>query len=236
MTAVALPLPLTGAQAAHAPFGRRLAALALDAAILACVLWALALGARMMTGVDPLLVLPWGEPGIVAVERHFVALEDERLYDNTGHRRVELHAETRRYADGTVRLYSVAEGIVTLDDGHVENVRSELLIGRNFRALLLLVAAQAAIFALPFAYFAAFEAGPRQATPGKILFGLKVVDRDGERLRPGRALARQTLKVFEILSTGFGYALAFMTGSGQAFHDILAGTRFVSAETKREGR
>ncbi|MFN8760628.1 MAG: RDD family protein [Tagaea sp.] len=234
--AVALPLPLTGARAAHAPFGRRAGALAIDAAILAVILWALALGARGLTGVDALLVLPWREAPVVSVDRQFVALEDERLYDNSGHRRVTFHAETRRYADGTLRVYSIGEGTVTLDDGSVENVRSELLVARNGRAYLLLVAVQVVGVMLPFVYFAAFEAGKRQATPGKRALGIKVTDRDGARMGPIRALARQVLKLCDVATTGFGYALAFMTGSGQALHDILAGTRVVTAEPDREGR
>jgi uncharacterized RDD family membrane protein YckC len=234
--AIALPLPLTGVRATHAPFRRRFAALAIDAAILVAALWALAVGAKALTGVDPLLVLPWREAAVVSAERDFVALEDERLYDNSGHRRVEFHAVTRRYADGTVRIYSVGEGVVTLDDGQVENVRSEILIARNGRAYLLLIAVQIVGVLLPFLYFAAFEGGRHQATHGKRALGLKVVDRDGNRLGWGRAFARQVLKLCDVVTTGFGYALAFMTGSGQALHDILAGTRVVAADTKPEGR
>lgn len=234
--AIALPLPLTGARATHAPFGRRLAALAIDAMVLAGLLWALALGARSLTGIDPLLVLPWREAPVLSVEREFVAREDERLYDNSGHRSVEFHAEKRRYADGTVRVYSVAEGVVTLDDGQVEKVRSEILVARNGRAYLLLIGVQIVGVLLPFFYFAAFEGGRWQATPGKRALGLIVTDRDGKRMGRGRALARQFLKLCDVVTTGFGYALAAMTGSGQALHDILAGTRVVTAETDREGR
>lgn len=234
--AIALPLPLTGARATHAPFRRRFAALAIDAAILVVALWALAVGTKSLTGVDPLLVLPWREAAIVSTDRAFVALEDERLYDNSGHRRVEFHAVTRRYADGTVRVYSVGEGVVTLDDGQVENVRSEILIARNGRAYLLLIGVQIVGVLLPFLYFAAFEGGRHRATPGKRALGLKVTDRDGNRMGWGRALARQFLKLCDVVTTGFGYALAFMTGSGQALHDILAGTRVVTAETEPEGR
>ena len=45
-----------------------------------------------------------------------------------------------------------------------------------------------------------------------------------------RALARQFLKLCEIAATGFGYLLAAVTGTGQAFHDILVGTRVVRAQ------
>lgn len=229
---MALPLPVGGATFAVAPFGRRVAALCVDAAILAVVLWALAIAVRAALGLPAFTVAPWIEPAVVEIDRQKVTIEDERMYDNSGHRRVEFHVETRRYADGTVRVYSVGEGAITHNDGRVEPVRSELLIARNFRGLVQLIAAQIVLFALPFAYYAAFEASRRQATPGKILLGLKVVGPDGGRMTVVRAIGRQFLKICEIVSTGFGYALGCLNGSGQAFHDILAGTRVVPAQAK----
>jgi uncharacterized RDD family membrane protein YckC len=229
---MALPLPVGGATFAVAPFRRRVAALCVDAAILTVVLWALAIAARGALGLPAFTLAPWIDPAVVAIDRLPVTVEDERMFDNSGHRRVEFHVETRRYADGTVRVYSVGEGVIAYDDGRVENVRSELLVARNFRGLVQLVVAQVALFGLSFLYFAAFEASRRQATPGKILMGLKVVGPDGKRLTPLRALARQCLKICEIVSTGFGYALGCITGSGQAFHDILAGTHVVPASTR----
>ncbi len=227
-----LPLPVGGATFAVAPFGRRVAALCVDATILAVVLWALAIAVRAALGLPAFTVAPWIEPAVVEIDRQPVTIEDERMYDNSGHRRVEFHVETRRYADGTVRVYSVGEGAITHNDGRVEPVRSELLIARNFRGLVQLIAAQVVLFALPFAYYAAFEASRRQATPGKILLGLKVVGPDGGRMTVVRAIGRQFLKICEIVSTGFGYMLGCLNGSGQAFHDILAGTRVVPAQAK----
>jgi uncharacterized RDD family membrane protein YckC len=213
-----------------APFGRRVAALAIDAAILLLVLWALASAAKSVLGAGDLWTMPWNEARLVSVERQVVQREDERMYDNSGQRTVDFVAETRRYADGTVLIYSVVEGVIRTDDGRVEPVRSETLVGRNVRALLQLVAAQVAIVLLPFAYFAFFEAGARQATPGKRVMRLKVVDLAGRRLSPLRAAARQLLKICDIASTGMGYLLAGLTGSGQALHDILAGTRVVARD------
>ncbi len=229
---MALPLPVGGATFAVAPFGRRVAALCLDAAILAVVLWVLAVVVRGALGLPAFTVAPWIDPAVVEIDRQQVTVEDQRMFDNSGHRRVEFHVETRRYEDGTVRVYSVGDGVNTYDDGRVEKVHSELLIARNFRGLVQLIAAQFVLFALPFAYYAAFEASRRQATPGKILLGLKVVDLAGNRLSAVRALGRQFLKICEIVSTGFGYVLGCLNGSGQAFHDILAGTRVVPAQTK----
>ena len=44
-------------------------------------------------------------------------------------------------------------------------------------------------------YFALLEAGPRQATIGKRLLGLRVVDARGGRISPGRSLARSAVKL-----------------------------------------
>lgn len=215
---------------AHAPFGRRVAALAVDAAILVVMLWALASGAKAVLGTGALWTMPWEEPRLVDVERQLASREDERMFDNSGRRTVEFFTETRRYADGSLLIYTVIEGEIVSDDGTSEPVRSETLIGRNVRAIVQLAVAQIVIVLLPFVYFALFEAGSRQATPGKRLFAIKVTDLDGERLSHARATARQFLKLCDIASTGMGYLLAGLTGSGQALHDILAGTRVVSAD------
>ncbi len=229
---MALPLPVGGATFAVAPFGRRVAALCVDAAILAVILWGFAVVVRGTLDMPAFTVAPWRDPAVVEIDRKPVSVEDERMFDNSGHRRVEFHVETRRYEDGTLRVYSVGDGVNTYDDGRIEPVRSELLIARNVRGLVQLVAAQVVLVALPFVYFAAFEASRRQATPGKILLGLKVVGLDGNRLSVLRAICRQLLKICEIASTGFGYVLGCFNGSGQAFHDILAGTRVVPARAK----
>ena len=227
---VAAALKITIADGARAPFGRRVAALAVDAAILVAVLWAIASGAKALLDTGELWTMPWDEPRLVGVERHLASREDERMFDNSGRRTVDFVTETRRYADGTLLIYMVIEGEIVSDDGTREPVRSETLIGRNVRAIVQIAAAQIVIVLLPFVYFAVFEAGRHQATPGKRLFAIKVTDLQGKRLTLARATARQFLKLCDIASTGMGYLLAGLTGSGQALHDILAGTRVLGAD------
>jgi len=214
-----------------APFRARVAALALDAAILTALLFAVinTINVTSRSTMGDLLYPFWRESPVVEVERTLASSEDERLVEGTGRRTVELRREIRRHADGTVRIWAIAEGEIRYDDGRVEPVRSELLVARNMRGLARLVGTQALAVLLPFAYFAFFEGSRWQATPGKRAFGVRVVDLAGRRLRPGRAIARQFLKLFEIAATGFGYVLAGITGTGQAFHDILVGTRVVRA-------
>lgn len=215
-----------------APFRSRLAALVVDATILAALLFAVisTLNVTSRSAMGDLFYPFWHESPVVDVERTFASREDERLVDGGGHRAVEIRREARRHADGTVRIWAVAEGEIRYDDGRIEPVRSELLVARNVRGFVRLVATQVLVALLPFAYFAFFEGSRWQATPGKRACGVRVVDLAGRRLGMGRATARQFLKLFEIGATGFGYALAAVTGTGQAFHDILVGTRVVRAD------
>lgn len=102
--------------------------------------------------------------------------------------------------------------------------------------------------------FAVQEASPRQATVGKRRSGLQVADRDGHRLRFGRALARSAAKfapwqlahsaVFGLLAGSTNTWLAGLAVAAQvvvvasfvtmafdadhrAFHDLVAGTRVI---------
>ncbi len=53
-------------------------------------------------------------------------------------------------------------------------------------------------FALRNGYFAAFELGPRAATPGKRLMKMRVVARDGSRLRGHQVVARNAMRELEL--------------------------------------
>ncbi len=214
-----------------APFGRRLAALGLDAAILAALVFALISTANSTSrsSMGDFFYPFWRESPVVSIERTPAAREDERLVDGGGHRIIDLLRETRVHADGSIRVWAVAAGEIRHDDGRIEPVHSELLVARNLRGLVRLVATQGLVALLPFVYFALFESSRWQASPGKRAFGVRVVDLEGRRIGLGRSFARQFLKVCEILSTGIGYALAAINGTGQAFHDILVGTRCVRA-------
>jgi len=69
-------------------------------------------------------------------------------------------------------------------------------------------------FALRNGYFAAFELGPRAATPGKRLMKLRVVSRDGSRLRGHQIVARNAMRELELfLPLSF---LAYQNSQGMA--------------------
>jgi uncharacterized RDD family membrane protein YckC len=80
-------------------------------------------------------------------------------------------------------------------------------------------------------YSALLESSRRQATVGKMIFGLQVVDaRDGERIAFKRATGRFFAKVLSSNALLIGFALALFTKKRQALHDLLARTLVVQKE------
>lgn len=79
---------------------------------------------------------------------------------------------------------------------------------------------------LALAWSVAFEASPWQATPGKRLLGLRVVDADGHRPTLRSALLRFLTAGLSWLSLNLGHALAAVPPH-LALHDRLSGTRVV---------
>jgi uncharacterized RDD family membrane protein YckC len=77
------------------------------------------------------------------------------------------------------------------------------------------------------AWHAWFEASPRQATPGQRALGLRVVDVEGARVAPLRALARHVAGALSWLTLNLGHALALVPPERRALHDFVAGTRVV---------
>jgi uncharacterized RDD family membrane protein YckC len=79
---------------------------------------------------------------------------------------------------------------------------------------------------LRLAYFVGFHAG-LGATPGKLLFGLRVVRVDGVPLTFPRALFRFLAELVSIASMGIGYLVAPLHPERRALHDLMAGTRVI---------
>lgn len=83
------------------------------------------------------------------------------------------------------------------------------------------------IFFIPIFYFIRGETSPAQATFGKVLMNLQVVDMEYERLTVRQAAKRLFLAC---LSTAFcliGYIPALFTQKRQTFHDLVAKTLVV---------
>ena len=72
-------------------------------------------------------------------------------------------------------------------------------------------------------YNAGFESSARQATPGKMVLGIKVTDLRGRRVSFGRAAGRHFAQYISIFTFGIGYIMIAFTPRKQGLHDIIAG-------------
>jgi uncharacterized RDD family membrane protein YckC len=73
-------------------------------------------------------------------------------------------------------------------------------------------------------YGAGFESSRWQATPGKMLLGLKVTDLEGRRISFPRATGRAIGKWLSGVLLGMGYVLVAFSDRKQGLHDFIAGT------------
>ncbi|MBK9634111.1 MAG: RDD family protein [Bacteroidetes bacterium] len=73
-------------------------------------------------------------------------------------------------------------------------------------------------------YFTYFESSLKQATIGKQLMNMKVVDKNGGRLTPATALIRYLSKFISGIILLIGYIMAAFDARKQSLHDKIAGT------------
>lgn len=84
-----------------------------------------------------------------------------------------------------------------------------------------------ALLILSWLYFAALESSDRQATFGKMVLGIFVVDHNGGRLSFGRASGRFFARLFSCVFWFAGFVMVAFTAEKQALHDLLAGSRVI---------
>ena len=73
-------------------------------------------------------------------------------------------------------------------------------------------------------YEAFMESSSYQATLGKMIFGMKVTDLNGNRISFGRATGRHFAKWISGMILCIGYIMVGFTERKQGLHDLLAGT------------
>lgn len=71
-------------------------------------------------------------------------------------------------------------------------------------------------------YFSLYESSRKQATPGKLALGIKVVGPDRARISFGRATGRFFATALSNLTFGVGYVMVGFTPKKQALHDMIA--------------
>jgi uncharacterized RDD family membrane protein YckC len=73
-------------------------------------------------------------------------------------------------------------------------------------------------------YFAALQSSGWQATIGKKVVGLKVVDENGRRISFGRATGRYFASMISAVIFCIGYMMVGWTSRKRGLHDSMAGT------------
>jgi uncharacterized RDD family membrane protein YckC len=73
-------------------------------------------------------------------------------------------------------------------------------------------------------YWVAFEISPLQATPGKLLFGMKIQNTQGERISFLQAIVRNIVKYIISPILCIGYIMVAFTQRKQGLHDLIAKT------------
>lgn len=129
----------------------------------------------------------------------------------------------RRVAAAILDLMILVVPLVTL------GIVVALLTGPKSRATL---AADLSALVVFWLYFALMESSARQATLGKIAFGIRVVDLRGNRVSFMRASARFFAKIFSALSLALGFLMAGVTRRKQALHDMVASCLLVKAHVE----
>jgi len=82
--------------------------------------------------------------------------------------------------------------------------------------------------ALQILYFSYFESSEKQASLGKQVMGIKVVDLNGNRLSFMNALGRNASRIISGAVCLIGYIMAAFTAKKQALHDMIASTLVVN--------
>lgn len=80
-------------------------------------------------------------------------------------------------------------------------------------------------------YPALMHSSSLQATVGKLAFGIKVTDLQGQRISFGRAVGRYFAGWLSALILYIGYLMAGFTERRQALHDVMCGTLVVSKDS-----
>lgn len=76
-------------------------------------------------------------------------------------------------------------------------------------------------------YSAVLESSNKQATVGKMIFGLRVTDNNGNRISFGRATGRHFAKIISGFILGIGFIMIAFTDKKRGLHDMIAGTLVV---------
>ena len=94
----------------------------------------------------------------------------------------------------------------------------------------MIVAASPLTFLLMWPYFAIMESSKHQATVGKLVCRLRVVDIAGNRISFGRATGRYFARALSATLGMLGVAMILFTKLNQSLHDMMTNTVIIESE------
>jgi antitoxin component YwqK of YwqJK toxin-antitoxin module/uncharacterized RDD family membrane protein YckC len=127
-------------------------------------------------------------------------------------------------------IYLTETGGIVAHFPEFESALSDAATGSDFAyyAPPLVNLALSLIFTLMLiGYFAGMESSSRQATYGKMMFGLKVTDQHAFRIGFWHAFGRYFAKALSVLTIFIGFLMAAFTEKKQALHDIVCKTLII---------
>ncbi len=123
---------------------------------------------------------------------------------------------------------SLVDGAILLTMETTIILVSAMLLNSDPISLLLksLLPFAGLFLALHFIYFTLFTSSTGQ-TPGKSIFGLKVVSSGQGVIGFGRAIARWLLMLLALIPAAIGFLYMFVENKGRTIYDVLLGQRIV---------
>ena len=137
-----------------------------------------------------------------------------------------LATTSTNYAGFWLRvLASILDQLVLILPGFIFGFVAGLVLGAaGASKLSIQLAGNLVGLVIGWLYFACMESSSHQATPGKLVLGLRVTDESGQRIGFGRASGRHFGKFVSAIILGIGFLMAGFTARKQALHDLMAGT------------
>lgn len=141
----------------------------------------------------------------------------------------------RRYAGFWIRFAAIfIDGIVLAIAGTIVRISLGMFstsvphdvpnMGPDFLALLGISSSINFIFGLAYQGYFLSQFG---ATPGKMLFGLRVITSEGGPISVGRAMGRDLAYILDGISLLIGFLIAAFDSQKRALHDYICDTRVI---------
>lgn len=104
----------------------------------------------------------------------------------------------------------------------------------TFSSLTLFIIIQTlSVLVIYWLYFALFESSKYQATPGKLLLGIKIVNKDGNRLNFNQAVVRSFIKALTVVTLKTLFVVCLFTKNKQNLHDFAGKTYVIYKNSEK---